>query len=333
MTSFLGFHIRRDGYGAIHSGVEKAMLCMGVPWRFVDMCDNGTWTKANTRTWDIDDTAIVLTLPDWLPDVKAPKRYAFTMYESTQTPAYYAPEINKCDALIVPTQWNADIFKANGVTVPTYICPLGIDPDEYAPMERNGSHTGKPYTFLWSGTPDKRKGWDIVYQAFWKAFKGDEATRLVMHFRKLPKGLSDVKDHNVELYAGKFFPDFMNEMLRVADCFVYPARGEGWGLHPREAAATGLPAIATNWGGLMEGIDYWGLPLNDNGLSHAEFGAWTDDLGQWAEPSVDELAEKMRWCFENQKSAAYFGQNAAQWLKQNQTWSHTATRLKQIVEP
>lgn len=333
MTTFQGFVIRRDGYGAIYSALENEMRRTNVPWHFVDMCEHpgGTWTHPHTREWHNDDTTIALCIPDWLPDIHAPKVYAFTMFESTRLPADYVPRLNRCAGVIVPCAWNVETFRANGVNVPIYVCPLGIDPQEYSRIQRNGSHDGKPYTFLWSGTPDSRKGWDVTYKAFWQAFKGNEQARLVMHFRELPRGLNSSADANVEIVAGSFFPERINQMLADADCFVFPSRGEGWGLPPREAAATGLPTIATNYGGLAEGIDYWGLPLNKVGRSKAAYGAWPDDLGEWAEPSVDELADKMVWCFMNHKSAEYFGQNAATWLRNNQTWQETAVRLREIV--
>jgi glycosyltransferase involved in cell wall biosynthesis len=36
-------------------------------------------------------------------------------------------------------------------------------------------------------------------------------------------------------------------LYRSADCFVFPTRGEGWGMPILEAMACGLPVIATNW--------------------------------------------------------------------------------------
>ena len=334
MTTFAVFGIVRDGYGNIFHHLKKE-LRESSDWHFLDMCVNGTHATPQEREWHIDDTAVVLCLPDWLPDVYAPKIISFCMFESTRLPGDWAEHLNYiAERVIVPCEWNVETFRANGVTVPISVCPLGIDPIEYAPISRNGSHEGKPYTFLWSGTPDARKGFDIVYPAFWKAFKGDPSAQLVMHFRKYPKGLMGTTDANVRVIQGKYMPAVMNKILAEADCFVFPSRGEGWGLPPREAAATGLPVIVTRYGGLAEGIDYWAMPLEQVGRSAAHYGAWGDeDLGEWAEPNIDELAEKMRWCFENQKSAANFGENAATWLKNNQSWAQTATRLKQIVEP
>ena len=121
-------------------------------------------------------------------------------------------------------------------------------------------------------------------------------------------------------------------MLQAADCFVFPSRGEGWGLPPREAAATGLPVIATNGGGLEVEIEHWAYPVSVAGTSPAEYGFWdSTEIGEWMEPDMDELVHLFRWSFENQEEVKSFGERAAAWLAENATWERTALRLIDIV--
>jgi glycosyltransferase involved in cell wall biosynthesis len=153
-----------------------------------------------------------------------------------------------------------------------------------------------------------------------------------MHFRELPKKITGCDDPNVEIVSGMLDTAQQRKLLQRADCYVFPSRGEGWGSPPREAAATGLPVIATNWGGLAEDIEYWAMPVQVRGMSPADYGFWdAGEIGEWAEPNTDEVVERMKWCFENQRSAANFGRNAAEWLRSYSTYDHTAKTILEIV--
>jgi glycosyltransferase involved in cell wall biosynthesis len=158
------------------------------------------------------------------------------------------------------------------------------------------------------------------------AFGDDPGARLVLHFRQLPQGLQGVKDANVEMLVGLFERPRLRWMLRDADCFIFSSRGEGWGLPPREAAATGLPVLATNFGGLAEEIEYWGIPIRVKGTSRAVYGIW-DDIGEWADPDVDDVAAHMRFCYEHRVVAARSGAAAAEFLAQHATWKRTAREI------
>jgi hypothetical protein len=164
------------------------------------------------------------------------------------------------------------------------------------------------------------------------AFGDSQDVRLVLHFRELPKGLQGCNDGNVELIVGRFFRPRLRRMLQDADCFVFPSRGEGWGLPPREAAATGLPAIATHHGGLAEEIDHWALPLRTTGTSPADYGFWDEDIGEWAEPDVGACADLLRWCVERPVTARMAGDAAAYWLATYGTWDRTAAGILDVVK-
>jgi glycosyltransferase involved in cell wall biosynthesis len=154
-----------------------------------------------------------------------------------------------------------------------------------------------------------------------------------MHFRKLPKGVQGFRDQNVEVVESLLHHPQWLQLLQHADCFLFPSRGEGWGLPPREAAATGLPAIATNWGGLAVELPQWGIPLNLQGMLPATFGEWdAGEVGEWAEPSLDHLVDLMLTCYENRAAAAAGGLKAAAWLAQNTPWTRTAQGVMEVMK-
>jgi len=324
--TLMGFLTPDDGYGYAAIKAGNTLLEMGARVTCVDMAD-GTQDG-----WEIGEPTVAMCAPDWLERIDAPKVVSYTMFESTRLPDGRVEEINRhAQACVVPCAWNAEVFRACGVEIPVYVVPLGVDEGDYWLVDRDRAR--RPYTFLWNGTPDLRKGWDVVYRAFWHAFRGDTDVRLVLHFRELPKGVQGCRDENVEIVEGKLPLSQFRKTMWGADCFVFPSRGEGWGLPPREAAATGLPVIATNWGGLAVDIEEWALPLRVKGTSPARFGWWDEDvdLGEWAEPDAAHLAELMKWCFGHQEEAAVVGERAADWMATQGTWERTADGLLDVM--
>lgn len=330
--SFLGYHKRHDGYGYAFIKTAEAMrrIAIGQPPVAIIPVENPADGPTPKRR--VEGTAVALLSPPWFPFIKADYFIGYTMFESTQLPPDFLSIINKrCQMVIVPALWNAEVFRANGVTAPLHVVPFGIDPQDYFPLERKRTE-GTPYRFAWSGTPDMRKGWDVVYRAFSLAFGQRTDVRLRLHFRSLPTSGVTFRDANVEVTHGPLEMDAMRDFYQQADCFLFPSRGEGWGLPPREAAATGLPVIATNYGGLADELANWGVALNVSHMRPADYGVWpVGTVGEWAEPDVDHLVALMREAVERPAEWAARGARAAHWLAEKTPWERTARGVMAIA--
>merc|ERR1712061_937271 len=92
-------------------------------------------------------------------------------------------------------------------------------------------------------------------------------------------------------------------LYHAADAFVLPSHGEGWGLPTMEAMASGLPTIATGWGGQTEYMHSGNSFLLDYSLD-----ADSNVEHRWAFPKEDDLQKAMwdvvRGTQESQKRAA-----------------------------
>jgi glycosyltransferase involved in cell wall biosynthesis len=185
----------------------------------------------------------------------------------------------------------------------------------------------RPYTFLAFGDRGTRKGMDTAWQAFYKAFEDNPDVRFVVKSRpsSLREFCTAFGDKRVSLWR-----EDVQSLARVfsqVDCFVFPTKGEGWGLPPREAACMGKPVICTAWSGTAD-CEHWAMPIKKYTMRPANIKG----KGEWAVPDVDETAEHMRWCFEHREDARQRGLKAAQWLRENQTWDHSAKALKALIE-
>jgi glycosyltransferase involved in cell wall biosynthesis len=219
-------------------------------------------------------------------------RVAITMFESTRLPEGWADSLNACQAVIVPSRFCRDVFVEAGVEAPVHVIPLGID-ETYRPARR--SSDSMPYTFLAFADRGRRKGWHEALQAFVQAFGDDSRVRLILKMRARDQRIN-VLNSNIDMVQQDMSPAALGEFYRQADCMVFPAHGEGFGLPPREFAATGGTVIATNWGGLADDIRAWGIPLGCSLESawkgHPKFEH--AGLGDWAAPDVDQLATWMQ---------------------------------------
>jgi glycosyltransferase involved in cell wall biosynthesis len=183
------------------------------------------------------------------------------------------------------------VFIDCGVTAPVYVAPLGIG-DVYQPAVRHRK-PGDPFTFLAFVDRGVRKGWHHAIQAFVKAFGDNPNYRLILKARTSEGPPIGITNPNIKFIQQDMTEQELYELYLSADVLVNANLGEGFGLIPREFAATGGLALATNWGGTAEGINEWGLPI-----AYKMIPAWGDKhhprgLGMWADPDIEGLAVLM----------------------------------------
>ena len=112
---------------------------------------------------------------------------------------------------------------------------------------------------------------DLVYLI---AGDGDDQTRLVALART-----ENVTDH--VRFIGRVAEDELPEIFRLADVYVMPSTGEGFGIVFLEAAATGIPVIGGNCDGSLDA-------LADNRLGQGVNPDDRDAICQVIKSSLDE---------------------------------------------
>lgn len=317
-----------DGYGRQGAHMIRSLVRDGhtVSPMVIDQMSMPGWMQA-LAGYDYSRITVTLAAAGEFKSIPG-RQWGYSMHESTKIPPDWIEIINQtCQRLITPSEWLIERFYSCGVkkNIPIHIVGEGIDPDEFPIMHRPDKDV---YTFLALGDRGYRKGWEIAYRAFYKAFGDKQDVRLIVKAR--PGNMENQLTYQTDKRVSRIIDNAqtMADVYAIADCFVYPNRGDGWGLPPREAAATGLPVIATNWSGTSVGIEHWGIPIE----KYRMVNAIMPYEGEWAEPDVDEVAAHMKWCYENREGAKALGLNAANWLRANQTWTHAARDLAALVE-
>jgi glycosyltransferase involved in cell wall biosynthesis len=222
---------------------------------------------------------------------------AVSMFESSRIPPSWLSPLNECDAVIVPSWFALDAFRQSGVTSPVHVIPLGAG-EQYRYHQRAQAPT--PLTFLAFLDRGERKGGQVALQAFLRAFGEDTNYRLILKGRAVGKAGQpgiNFTNPNIEVIQQDMDEQELLDLYYRADVLISAHKGEGFGLLPREFAATGGLALATDWSGTADALRQWGYPLPYT-LTRATWlqnNDWAgQDLGQWAEVDSKEVAKVLR---------------------------------------
>jgi glycosyltransferase involved in cell wall biosynthesis len=229
---------------------------------------------------------------EWGPLANMGRRVAVTAWESTEIPPAWLVGLEKVDYVSVGSSFTRDVLIDCGVTTPVFVVPLGVS-ETYRYVERPVDR--EPFTFLAFGDRGARKGWDIAIHAFVKAFGDDPRYKLIIKCRE--GGLENLRlgHDNIEIRRADLDERGMLALFAEADVMVFPTLGEGFGMPPREFAATGGMVLATGFSGVADEANVWG-PAIEYQLVKAWPGHDSfEGLGQWAQPDTEHLAVLMRW--------------------------------------
>jgi glycosyltransferase involved in cell wall biosynthesis len=246
-----------------------------------------------------------------------------------------------------------NVLVANGIDAKKlYIMPEGIDTHFFNPARRstftlplegprkkyrrvcNGPGSADNFKFFSNFKWEPRKGWDVLFEAYGKAFapKAPVSLYILTFVFARDIGIFNVTYLSEQLAAhlstvGKSFDDMphfcvitellseedLGDLYNSADAFVLPTRGEGWGLPTIQAMALGKPTISTAWGGQMEFMSReTSFLIELDGLEEIpEDTHYGYDIGKkWAVPSVRHTAELMRYVTVEREHAAEVGRRA-----------------------
>lgn len=276
------------------------------------------------------------------------RHIGYTMLEATHIPESYVTAINnECERVLVPSDQNKKAFIDSGVKCDVGVVPLGLDLDLFPLCERKR----KDDTFIFGvmGGLTYRKGVDVLLRAFDAAFTKKDKVHLIV--KSLPahrlaafqyydlQGDYFTKHPQISLVYEDYDHDQLIEnFFKQIDCFVFPTRGEGFGMPPIEAMATGLPVICTNWSGCemyMKKNHSYPLDYKLVDMPKAPKGyppELYDPRQKWAEPNFDHLVELMRYVYKNQDEAKDKGKKAYGYVKRHFSVENVSKKLIKYLD-
>lgn len=316
----------KDGYGIASSRLIAELRNLGIP---VSTHNEG------------QRLGILFHNPYSILRMETPLRVIYTMFESTKIPDDWKDYLEAADLIIVPSKWCQAVFKKAGFK--TVVVPLGYDDRVFKFKQRvNKRKERKDFVFLHYNAFNIRKGFAEVWTAFNKEFRKDEPVRLVLKTTlrgAIPLPITKAMYPNVDIINESIPEEKLADLCGEADCFVYPSRGEGFGMTPLEAMATGLPTIVPNAHGISEYFDsqymYEVSVKDDKGQIQycpALYSRYKNqDVGKMYVSNIDDLRKKMRFAYEHQDEGIELGKKASEYVKRF-TFKQTAEQLKKVLE-
>ena len=300
--------------------------------------DPGLWkdlTKEQrrviTKRFTKEKIGVIQATPPQFNEISNDFKVGMTMVENTQVCKDWISQCNKMNHLFVPNHQLIPIFKDSGLTIPCTAVREGMNPDQHKFIQRK---QGDVFTFLILGWMDDRKNWQDAVRAFTSEFAPHEPVRLLIKNSNPAYGSTVPNDPRIKIIDHNITPEELDLLYGMSDCLLFVTRGEGSGLPPREAMATGLPVILTDWLGTAEISDpRYNYPIKPIALDYPDWRP--EQPGFMARFDVAEIMYWMRHVYENWDEAMAKGKLASEWMAKDWTWEACANemlvQLKEMV--
>lgn len=258
----------------------------------------------------------------------------YTMWEYDRLSDEFVGILNQADCVLAASDWLRSVYKNSGVFKTVYTCRQGCDTEfyEYKLREwRDYQERGKPFRFLWLGALNQRKGWDLAIRGFHQAFFGTKR-RAEFYIKTSKFGgegeITQMGRYSTIIDSRNVSFEELRNIYYSAYAFLFPSRGEGLGMPPLEAMATGVPVIAPQYSTMREYVlkeHAYPVPFRKQTIS---VGVMTE----CAEVVVDELAETLRYVYDHPKEVMRKGLKASIFVGEQFSLRGMGERLLWVFE-
>ena len=270
------------------------------------------------------DMSYQVQLPDeWDPNLASKNVGISAFVETDRCNNNWIEKCNQMDLVIVPSSFTKTVAKRSGfLTTPIEVVPEWFNEkieEELQPLKFN---LNPKFNFLIVGTitgksaDNDRKNLFYGIKWFCETFKDNKKVGLVlkssygkgttidrqMTANTVEKILTEVRDGKfpkVTLLHGNLTDKEMASLYKhnKVKCLLAPTRGEGYGLPIIEAAASGVPVVATGWSGhtdfleddLYSKLEYSLGEISQDRVDNRIFMKGT----RWAEVKESSFKEKI----------------------------------------
>lgn len=253
-----------------------------------------------------------------------------TQWESTLVPPQWVDHAKEYDEWWTANKFGADAFVNAGVPKEKiYVYEHGVDFNTWFPAKR-GTNNKIRFLHIDSGSPRKRA--DMVIKAFRSAFGGNMDYELTLKYSHYPQSKvnwfdkdilenhGDWQFSNVRHIRENISLESLVSLFHFHDVLIYPSEGEGFGLIPLQALATGMPVISTDlWCSYSK---YFLGNSIDAKLGQSDIVETYQRFGDVVVPNLDSCINKIKNLVNNadQQFDAFF--NQIEEIAEEYTWDN-----------
>jgi len=246
--------------------------------------------------------------------------------------------------------WTGQLLRACGLPEDRVaVTHNGVDISRFDPSARPiRIDVEKRFRFLYTGRLTHRKGYEIVLEAYRRAFSAADDVALVIKpcdhrgvqtaelIRHVTRPFAAPDAPALAILPTEMDASDLPGMYTACDALVHPYRGESFCLPMAEAMACGRPVIATDIGGASMFATPDTATLLPSCLVHLPRLALgrrrLSNFPHWQETAVDDVAAAMRRAYEDPASTSEQCHRARRVIADGFTWDHSADLLERAFE-
>ena len=337
----------KSGYADAAHAYLNALSALGIPvsWHPLQIGESGNYEPLSVAPADLADhptlqplfradiaydVVLLHVIPEYYERCLARETgkfiVAYSTWETDTQPASWLPLLALAHLILVPCQWNRDVYEKAGCTVPIRVVPHGFNPPRptTAPLNLPGVRPSD-FVFYSIAVWTSRKNNELLVEAFLRAFTADDPVILVLKTTrhnerlrrrgKLQSRLSrwfrtsrqavrllrrqHASPARVTLLDKPVSAAHIEALHQRGDAYVSLAHAEGWGLGAFDAAGRDKPVMMTGYGGprdflpadLAHLVDYDLVPVSvgptENSCTYRH-----DHL--WAQPDLEHAVRTFK---------------------------------------
>jgi len=285
---------------------------------------------------------VIQTTPEFWEKYTEPGKIniGYTVWETDRIYPDWVTYMNSTvDAILVPCNWNLDVFKDCGVSKPIKVVPHVV---KSVSINKSRSELSELYgvsdnttVFYSINQWQERKNPLGTIKSYWTAFQNNED---VAFFYKTYRSNYSESEKNIirttikslkrmmplltypriYLLLDMLSEEGISSLHARGDCYLSLDRGEGFGLSTATAASFGKPIVTTSFGGVLQYLDDDNSYLVDyvnTPVSGMPWTKWYLGTQNWAEASPTHAANLLRDVYCNKKKANAKGNLLANKMK------------------
>ena len=263
-----------------------------------------------------------------------------TQWESTLVPPHWVDHAKRYDEWWTANKFGADAFINAGVPAEKiHIYEHGVDAITWSPKKRGTRDTIR-FLHVDSGSPRKRA--PLAVEAFKKAFGNNPDYELTLKYshgaaseqdwfdEKVLEKYGEWEGMNVRHIRENMTIEHLINLFHYHDVLIYPSEGEGFGLIPLQALATGMPVISTSdWCSYDQ---YFNGNIIESHRGVSDIVETYTRFGDVVIPHLDSMVDQMKKVVSDFDAQANFFYNQIPQVTKDYSWqSKTNQALDSLI--